>query len=170
MDVEVTRKQAELFDRLPALQAGVELPDVAINDLDGLRVDGLRVGGHLGVCFSGQAVLGGPQHDRGLVQADQSGAAVVTLVAEDQDVTDKRAEGLEPVLNVAGCDVLPPEVLNMSFFRSVTVKYPFLSTSPMSPVWSQPSHSSTSAVWAGRPLVRCPRPARPMGNPGDAPA
>ena len=45
-----------------------------------------------------------------------------------------------------GATYLPPEVLNRSFLRSVIRTKPSGSISPMSPVCSQPSPSSASAV------------------------
>ena len=49
-----------------------------------------------------------------------------------------------------GATYLPCEVLNMSFLRSVIRRKPSASSSPMSPVWNQPSGSSASAVASGR--------------------
>jgi hypothetical protein len=48
-----------------------------------------------------------------------------------------------------GAMFLPPEVTMMSFLRSVMTRQPSGSTKPMSPVWSQPSPSITSAVASG---------------------
>jgi len=48
----------------------------------------------------------------------------------------------------AGATYLPPEVFIRSFLRSVIDRYPSASSSPMSPVWNQPS-TMTSAVCSG---------------------
>ena len=48
-----------------------------------------------------------------------------------------------------GATFLPPAVTRMSFLRSVIVRKPSASISPMSPVLSQPSGASTSAVASG---------------------
>jgi hypothetical protein len=47
-----------------------------------------------------------------------------------------------------GAMFLPPAVTMMSFFRSVMRRKPSSST-PMSPVWNQPSASMASAVASG---------------------
>ena len=43
----------------------------------------------------------------------------------------------------------PPAVMISSFFRSTIETYPSSSIVPMSPEWSQPSSSRTSAVFSG---------------------
>ena len=49
-----------------------------------------------------------------------------------------------------GAMYLPPEVLTRSFLRSVILRWPSSSSTPMSPVASQPSGSSVSALTSGR--------------------
>ena len=49
-----------------------------------------------------------------------------------------------------GATYLPCDVLNMSFLRSVIRRKPSASSSPISPVWNQPSGSIASAVASGR--------------------
>src|SRR5467141_2544390 len=48
-----------------------------------------------------------------------------------------------------GATNLPPAVLIRSFLRSVILRYPSASSSPISPVWNQPSASIASAVAPG---------------------
>ena len=48
--------------------------------------------------------------------------------------------------STAGATFLPPAVTRISFLRPVIRTKPSSSTSPTSPVWNQPSLSSTSAV------------------------
>ena len=49
-----------------------------------------------------------------------------------------------------GAMFLPPAVIMMSFMRSVIRRKPFSSSTPTSPVCSQPSESMVSAVASGR--------------------
>jgi hypothetical protein len=49
-----------------------------------------------------------------------------------------------------GATFFPPAVTIRSFLRSVMRRNPSPSTSPMSPVWNQPSGSQLSAVASGR--------------------
>ena len=49
-----------------------------------------------------------------------------------------------------GAMYLPPDVLTRSFLRSVIVRYPSASRSPMSPVRKKPSGVNASSVSFGR--------------------
>src|SRR5690606_34894838 len=100
LDVEVARQETELLDGLPALQALVELLDVAVDHLDrGRGGDDVRVGLAL------HAVLRRPGGEGGLVEGDEGGA-VVPVGAVHQDVGDVGADRLELALDLGGRDVL----------------------------------------------------------------
>ena len=49
----------------------------------------------------------------------------------------------------AGEMFFPAEVMMSSFLRSTILNWPFEPSSPMSPLWTQPSASMMSAVFPG---------------------
>ena len=139
-------------------QLATSLLTSSMNGRDELT-DLLR-GGELGVALSPRPFWRAPRPDRLLVSVS-SIVQKFRLLPCTSDLADVRAGDLELPLEAAGATYLPPDVLIRSFLRSVIRRSPS-STSPMSPVCSQPSGIEGLARRVGQVVVPAHHPAARM--------
>src|ERR1700721_1781415 len=89
VDGEVVVEHRPLLDRLPPIQAGVQLFDVLVDHV--VHLIGFR---EVLIRLVAQPVVFGPPADRVLIQSDQSGCEVLAL-AEHHELTGVRAQRRE---------------------------------------------------------------------------
>src|SRR3984957_323893 len=109
IDGEVVVEHRPLLDRLPPIQAGVQLLDVLVDHV--VHLVGFR---EVLIRLAAQPVVFGPPADRILVQSDQRRSEVLAL-AEHHELTGVRAQRREFRLDGRRCDVLAVGQLEQFF-------------------------------------------------------